>query len=180
MEQRELYIMRGEEQLGPYTSAEIQTYVNDGLIGQTDQLFNSTSQSYETFPSPLHAITQQPVATQQIVQQPAQVSATQQPAQPQQTIIVQQRPSGTATIAAWVLFGLGVVSQLTVLGLIIAPLFYLVSFILSIVMMAQGRAGGGIILLIVNLVIPAVLAIIQFAMFGVTFGEAVGADAGAL
>jgi len=192
MMERELYIVRGEEQLGPYTSTEIQTFANDGLIGQTDQLWNSTSQSYESFPASSQMVAQQSAAyepaqqvvqqqpAQHVVQQPAQPQQTtqhvvQQPAQPQQTIIVQQQPSGTATVAAWICFILGFITQVTVIGLLIAPLFYLVSFILSIVMMAQGRAGGGITLLILNLIVPTVLGIIQFVLFGVTLSAATGA-----
>ena len=178
MMERELYIVRGEEQLGPYTSTEIQTFANDGLIGQTDQLWNSTSQSYESFPASSQMVAQQSAAyepAQQVVQQQPAQHVVQQPAQPQQTIIVQQQPSGTATVAAWICFILGFITQVTVIGLLIAPLFYLVSFILSIVMMAQGRAGGGITLLILNLIVPTVLGIIQFVLFGVTLSAATGA-----
>lgn len=141
-----IFIQKGEEQVGPFTVEAVQRMLSVGSISPTDYAWHEGLTEWQ----PLNSILPPPP-----VRNPVSTETFSVPAQ--------RKVKHGAMIGGAVCFALGVgLMFLSMWSFLIYGPLLLVAFILSIVAMSQSRVIGGLALLLLTLIVPPVLAIVLF------------------
>lgn len=148
----QIYLYQNDQQIGPYTEQQIRELVSAGTIQENDVCWHEGLPDWQ----PLNTV----ISFAEHYVQPAPV-LHHPVANP---TAIQTNVKQGAVIGGAVCFVLGVILMFLSMWsfFIYGPLF-LVSFILSIVAMAQKRILGGVLLLLATLIVPTILGLYLFA-----------------
>jgi hypothetical protein len=169
---RDYYLLIDGQQVGPYTAEQLHEMLAKG------ELTNESPAWYDGLPdwaqlgsileelAPPVQIEVAPIPVKRVVTAP--IAATATPAVALTSIpytgVVQTNVKQGALLGGLVCFLLGMgFMYFSLFSFIFYGPLFLVALILSVVAMAQGRVAGGVILLLVNLVVPTIFGLILFS-----------------
>jgi len=148
----QIYLYQNDQQTGPYTEQQIRELVSAGTIQENDVCWHEGLSNWQPVNTVI-SFAERYVPPAPVLHHPI--------ANP---TAIQTNVKQGAIIGGAVCFVLGIILMFLSMWsfFIYGPLF-LVSFILSIVAMAQRRILGGVLLLLATLIVPTILGLYLFA-----------------
>ena len=149
----QIYLFQNDQQTGPYTEQQICDLLAAGSLQSTDVCWHEGLSDWQPLQSVISFRSSGPEIPNISLSAPSQPAPT----------VVQTNVRQGALIGGIVCFVIAIVVMFSSMWLffIYGPLF-LVSFVLSVVALAQKRILGGILLLLATLIVPSVLGLYLF------------------